>query len=634
MYTEANEFRPTDLLTRAEAAVWLVNAFKLPEIHPMHIETAVEKKFTYDNGLGVINEAFAVPSAKDTVNHPAENYIEGLIKVRAIEPVNGEFFPDQPIARNELALVIGKIIFGVDEPLDYKAKLALVNSVFPTMFDSDSPITREEVAQILSSMLVDSNFKVVTILTTTDIHGHISPYKPSGATYPVGAMAKMANIVEATRAKQPNTLLVDVGDAPYNTNVANLFEGRPVIEIMNLMGYDAMAIGNHDFDFPFDIMERNAGLAKFPFLSANTYYKGEYPAFLKPYIIKEVDGIKIAIIGLTDDESAWYTHPRNVAGITFKDNFEAAKETVDAVKDKADVVIALAHLHGDNNNLSKNVAGFDLVFGGGTDIVAYPERIGDSWLLSSGKHGELISQTNMNFINDNLVGFTFSHIFMTENLEDNETVVQLATKYEAGLDDKLGLIIGKTLVDLDGERGTVRLKESNLGNIIADSLKEFTGSDIAFQNGGGIRASIGTGDITLKDVYTILPFDNLVVVQNLTGKTVWDAIEHGVSVYPGAAGQFLQVSGIEYTFDAAKAPGSRLISVTIDGNPIDLEKVYSVTVNDFLSGGGDKYIMLQNSEVTKKTMYFLRDVFAEYLQKVGTIAPELESRITVLNPAQ
>jgi 2',3'-cyclic-nucleotide 2'-phosphodiesterase (5'-nucleotidase family) len=186
-------------------------------------------------------------------------------------------------------------------------------------------------------------------------------------------------------------------------------------------------------------------------------------------------------------------------------------------------------------------------------------------------------------------------------------------------------------VFLDGERATVRLKESNLGNLVADALKHLTDADIAFQNGGGIRASIKEGSITLKDAYTVLPFDNRVVVIEATGRTVWEALENGVAPYPSAAGQFLQVSGVEYTFDAAREAGSRITSVTMDGKPIELDKVYRVVANDFLTGGGDHYTMLQSCKIVLDTKLYLRDAFTEYVRSLGIVNPKLEGRITILN---
>ena len=627
------EFTPQEVLTKDEAAAWLVKAFFLAEIEPMYIEEEAEKKFEYSNGLGVIDETFTVPSFKDTKENENERFIEGLSAARIVVPAEA-FSPDSGISGVDFATMIGKIVFGIDceNPLE-KLEQKLV--AYPVEFlHTEENLTREQAAAILFSVVGDSRFKTVTTLITADIHGHIEPYKPSGANYFIGGMAKMVEYVKDMREKQTNLLMLDIGDAPYNTNVANLFEGEPVINIMNMMGYDAMVLGNHDFDFPFEVMERNAALANFPFLSANTYHDAGYPDFLNPYVFVEVDGIVFAIVGLTDDSSAWYTHPRNVEGIVFMDHFDAAERYVKEVRDDADVVIGLVHCHGDNGKIAEQVEGFDFVLGGGNDIVAFPKKRGNSYLVSAGKHAEMIGQLNLNFWNNEMIGFNFSNVFMSENLKEDPFAKLLADKYLSAMDEKLNDVVGKTAVDLDGERSTVRLKESNLANVIADSLIALTGADVAIQNGGGVRASIDKGEISIKDIYTVLPFDNTVVVVEATGKTIWETLEHGVSWYPSAGGGFLQVAGMEYTFDAAKEKGERIQSVTINGEPIKMDKVYTLAANDFLTGGGDMYTMLAECKEVLRTKHFLRDSFKEYIQELEVIAPEAEGRITILNQAE
>ena len=627
------QFYPKRLLTKAEASALLVRSFKLPTIEPMIIDDpTIEKKFSYSDPLQVIDESFAVPSANDITDNWGCNYIEGLIKVRADEVTEGMYQPNASVTKAQWVDMIAKVIFGADQNIDFTKKAVELGLVSEEAANSQDLITREEAAGILDSILSNPEFKVITVFVTADIHGHLDPYKPRGAKYDIGGLAKMNKIIKEFRKIQPNTLLLDVGDAPYNTNIANLFEGASTIEVMNEMKYDAMAIGNHDFDFPFNVMKRNAENAVFPFLSANTYYNNEYPEFLKPSIIKEVDGVKIGIIGATDDESNHYTHPKNVEGITFKDHFEATQEAVNEIKDGSDIVIALAHLHGDNPILPTKVEGIDIEIGGGQDVVAFPENINGTWLISPGKHAEVLNQININVLNNEMIGFNFSHIFMTENLELDPAVESIIESYRVKLDSKMKDVVGKTTVELDGERQTVRLKESNLANVIADSLIELTGADIALQNGGGVRASIDNGEITMAEVYGTLPFDNTVVVVEASGETIWKTLEHGVSSYPSAAGGFLQVSGLEYTFDASKDPGSRIVEVLVNGEPIDKEKIYKVAANDFLTGGGDKYTMLkEETKVILKTKHFLRDAFVEYLQKHNPISPELEGRITILN---
>jgi len=628
------EFLPKEPLTRGQAAHWLSEALKLPRIEPLDIDHPVEKSYTYKDPLGVIDESFVVSTYKDMDYHYYREEVEGLSRARIL-PITETFDVDDPISQEEFLIWLDNAIFGVDEKYDNTRaeRFHQLGILGMPKNPSSEPLTRELAACMLYSIIGDPKFQVVTVLVSADIHGHLEPYKPVGSDYYIGGMAKMSRYVNQVWYDQKALLLLDVGDAPYNTNVANLFEGEPVIRIMNWMGYDAMVLGNHDFDFPFSVLERNAKLADFPFLSANTLKDGRHPDFLKPYHIIECGGITFGIIGVTDDESAWYTHPNNVKGITFIDHFEAAKEAVAQLKGKVDFIIALAHLHGDNHALSQKVEGIDLVYGGGTDIVAFPEKIHDSWLLSSGKHAELISQTNLNFWDKEVLGFTFSHIFLSQNMPDDPVVDLIVKKAVSAMDARLMRVVGETKVLLDGERSTVRLKESNLGNVIADSLRAMTDADIALQNGGGIRESVPPGKITVKDIYTVLPFDNTVVVVEATGKQVWDALEHGIAAYPGAAGQFLQVSGVSYTFDASKEPYHRLLSVIYNGAPIEMDRKYRVVANDFLTGGGDKFLMLTECKELVRTKSYLRDAFTEYFLKNPVISPQLEGRITILNPA-
>ncbi|HNV05983.1 MAG TPA: bifunctional UDP-sugar hydrolase/5'-nucleotidase [Petrotogaceae bacterium] len=617
-------------ISREEVSMLMVNAFKLSKIQPMMIKTDKKKTFSYTDPLGVIDESFSIPSAQDIVESYYLAYIEGLIKIRAVQVSGERFNPTEPLSHVDFFEMLGKIIFGVDEKHDYLKEIAGMGFTAEEV-SSKTNVTWEKALSYLDRILSKSDFKVISVLTTADIHGNLQQYIPSGSTYNIGGLSRMSKTVSDIRASQNNLLLLDVGDAPYNTNVANMFEGRPVISIMNLMKYDAMAIGNHDFDFPFDNMRNNSKIASFPFLSANTLYEGKNPDFLKPYVIKDVDGVKIGIIGLTDHDSAWYTHPNNVKGISFINHFQAAEKYVNELKGKVDIIISLAHLHGDNSVLPQKVTGIDFELAGGQDIVAYPQKINDTWVITSGKHSELVSRLNINMIGNKIIGFNFAHIFLTENLPQDPHINNIIAMYSDNLNKSMSQVVGLTQVDLDGERGTVRLKESNLGNLIADSLRDFGGADIALQNGGGIRASIKKGQITLKDIYTVLPFDNAVVVFKASGKVIWDTIEHSISQYPSAAGQFLQVSGMTYKFDASKEPYKRLLEIKINNEPIDLEKIYTVVANDFMTGGGDKYTMLRdNTQITIKTREYLRDVLKLYLMKVREVAPILEGRIEIV----
>ncbi len=623
------KFFPNEILTRGTAAKWLVKAFNLAEIESMYVDKLLEKKFEYSSGLGVIDESFTLPSFNDIKDNKNEKYIEGLASARIINS-SEKFNPDSGISGKEFSDMIGRIIFGADLK-NSSLLLSEVLLAYPEIFiDNENMLTKSQAAALLFSIVGDVRFKTVTTLVTADIHGHISAYKPSGANYYIGGLTKIVKYVKDVRKNNSNVLMLDIGDAPYNTNVSNLYEGEPVINLMNLMGYDAMVLGNHDFDFPFEVMQKNAALANFPFLSANTFHNAGYPDFLQPYVIVDIDGITFAIIGITDHNSIWYTHPKNVEGITLMNHFDAARRYVNEVREYVDVVIGLVHCHGDNAKIASQIQGFDFVFGGGNDIVAFPKKSGDSYLVSAGKHAEMVGHLNINFWNNEIIGFNFSNVFMSENLLEDPVAKVLSDKYLSAMDEKLNNVIAKTEISLDGERSTVRLKESNLGNIIADSLIALTGADVAIQNGGGIRASIDKGDVSIKDIYTVLPFDNTVVVVEASGKVIWQTLEHGVSWYPSAAGGFLQVAGMKYSFDPSKEVGKRIVSITINDKPIEMEKIYTLASNDFLTGGGDLFTMLAECKEILRTKHFLRDSFKEYLEELKVISPETEGRITII----
>ncbi len=308
-------------------------------------------------------------------------------------------------------------------------------------------------------------------------------------------------------------------------------------------------------------------------------------------------------------------------------------------------MIALSHLHGKNHVLPLEVEGIDVSIGGGNDLVGQPLYIGETWLINPGKHGECLNQINLNIVDGNVEGLIFNQIMLNETMAEDEEVAGILNDYVIQMEDLMLEVVSSTDVFLDGERETVRFKESNLGNLIADALRAETGADFAFQNGGGIRASAQPGDITLEMVYAMLPFDNLVIVVEASGQTVWDALENSASSAGTAHGKYLQVSGLSYTYDVSKPEGERMISVILaDGTPLDLEARYTVCVNDFMAGGGDGYSMLnvlnadnpdiplaEDVTLVMDSLYFQRELFAAYLEKTETVAPEIEGRITELS---
>lgn len=636
------KFYPDANLTKAEAATFISRAFKIVEITPMiwKENPDLQKENAYDDSLKPITEAFTVPSAKDIINHQAYKAIEGILNARIDTVSNRTYLPNANISYKDFCTMLAKAYFGPDKKIDFLVKGIEAGLFTKEESKSTAPISRGLTAYLIANAVLNDNFKTVTAFVTSDIHGNLLPYTPSGSKVAIGSVARMAKIVNDFRDRYGEVALLDCGDSPYNTNIANLFEGLSTVTVMNVMGYDATAMGNHDFDYAFSILERNASVANYEFLSNNTVLKnGKAPDFMKPYIILDIQGVKLGIAGFTDDTSKLYTHWSNTTDIDFLPDIEAAKKTVAELEPKTDVIVALSHLHSKNPEAAK-IEGIDITVGGGNDLAGPPTLFGENYMINPGKHAEALNQININLLNNKIVGINVSQIFISQNLPEDPGVAAVVKSYEKNMDKKFKTEVGTTGVDLDGERGTVRLKESNLANAIADSQREFLGADIALQNGGGVRASIKAGKITVADIISVLPFDNKLMKVEIDGKTLWEALENGVKPYPSAAGQFLQVSGIKYTFDPSKEAGSRITDVTMsDGTKLDLNKKYTVVINDFMAGGGDGYSMLKCTGVGENdpdvklllsTNYYLRDVFREYVAVKGMISPKTSGRITII----
>jgi 2',3'-cyclic-nucleotide 2'-phosphodiesterase (5'-nucleotidase family) len=403
-----------------------------------------------------------------------------------------------------------------------------------------------------------------------------------------------------------------------------------------------------------------ANRASYPFLSLNTYMKdGTFPSFLKEYVVKEAAGLKIAIVGMTDDTSKETTHFENTKDIELTNDYETSRVVVARMiaREKPDIVIALSHLHGKNADLPLHVPGIHVEIGGGMDVMGQPFIVNGTWIINPGKHAECLNQINLNIFGKEMVGLVFDQIILNEKMPENPEIKAIVDGYAARMDDRFKTVVAHTRVTLDGERGTVRFKESNLGNIITDSQVAFfnrsNGATIALQNGGGIRQSVSvaegatSAEITLGDINGILPFDNRMVVLEMSGKTLWDCIANGLTSYTGH-GHFLQVAGLSYSAEIPSEGADPLLKQVnlTDGSPLDFNARYRVVVNDFMAGGGDGFTMINvlntndpaipiagDVKLIQKTELIQRQIFQYYLEELTTIEPRLEGRIGIINSA-
>lgn len=646
-------YLPEKPLVRAAAASMLYQAFHLVPVYAEKpADGEIAKQFYSAQTTVADLDAVLAPAAPDAMGTWAETVANTVLEARLLEQEDGAFHGERSMTRAQFALAVMKAIYGADREVDFLDQ-GKRDGLLPAEFKADGTvITRGEAAWLLDTALRD--LTILTTMSTSDIHGHMTPYTPSGSRIQVGGSARVAWLFEEAKRRNANTLILDGGDSPYNTDLANLSMGKSSVEVMSAQGYDATVLGNHDFDYSFDNLLSLAEQAEYAMLSANTYWKdGTHPEPLKSYLIKEVGGLKVAVVGLTDDGSKATTHYSNTADIDFHDHWEVGQAVVAQAREEADLVILLAHLHGDNNVAPTKINGIDMEIGGGNDTFGRPLNINGTVVVNPGGVGTCVNQTNLNIRDGKVLGYTFNQIILSAGVPEQPQVKAIVEKYQADLDTQMGVMIGQCAVDIPWASKLVRTMESPLGNLAADALRAYSGADIALQNGGGIRAGLTAGDVTMGDVFAMLPFDNKVTVVEATGQTIWDALENGVAAYPETNGKFPQVSGIRYTFDGAKPAGERLQAVTLeDGTPLEMEKWYTLACNDFMCGGGDGYTMLNvlnpdgeaGSETASqdlpgcrlvyRTNEYYRTVISQYIQEQKDIAPALEGRITILNPRE
>ncbi len=498
---------------------------------------------------------------------------------------------------------------------------------------------------ILSVSFVYGETIEIRLLHINDFHGFAEPYKPLGSDQMLGGISYLSGVANKLRKEKP-TLLLSAGDMIQGNNWANLSQGESVIELMNIMKFDAMVTGNHEFDFGQEVLKKRVSEARFPVFGANV----EGLDILKPYVIKELGGVRIAIIGIVTEETPVSTHPKNVTGLRFNSVEETVKKYIKELKEKSDIIIVLSHIgHYADRILAEKVKGIDVIIGGHSHTkVEKPVLIGKTIIVQAWEHGKALGVLDLTVEDKKIVNFEGRLEEIKPEPDKKDKAVQIIVEnYQKRIDSVLNEIIGKADMDLDGEN--VRKKETNLGNLIADIMRETSGADVTIINGGGIRTSIKKGEVRIKDVYSVLPFDNYIVAIKLTGRQIREALEHGVSAIEEGAGRFPQVSGLRFSFSLSTKAGSRIKEVFIAGKQIESDREYIVATNDFLAAGGDGYKAfgeaLKSSKdfsITggalkgEKLVYndssrWLRDIVIGYLKEKKRIAPKVEDRIKELD---
>ncbi len=497
----------------------------------------------------------------------------------------------------------------------------------------------------------EDEVKSLTILHTNDHHGHPLKFFKYPAPGLAGLPAR-ATMVQETREAYENVLVLDAGDVNTGRPESNFFDAEPDFIGYNYIGYDALAVGNHEFDLNREKMMQQMEMSEFPWLSANI--KGpDGENLFKPYIIKEYNGLKVAILGLTTQKTADIGNPEYIGDLTFQDEVEAAKEYMPELQEKADVVIGLAHMGWYGNEtegsgrLAANVEGFDLIIAGHShnrmDAPKYvngtPIVMANQWGLVVGKgvmkvkDGEVLSfvwdSIPINLKEEKEVDGEEKFVYTYKEFPEDKELLSKLQPYADKVEEELSKVIGEATGTFSNEM--VRKQETALGDMVADSMEWYTQNqdvDFAIQNGGGIRTDLPEGEIEKGTVYEVLPFDNSVMVLTMDGSDVQKLFDYIATINRGA-GAFPQVSdSVSFTINYSTGECE---DIRINGEPLDPDKTYTIATNSYMAAGGDGYSMFTNAKNSYDTSKFQRDVFIEYVKHLGgTISPEVDDRIELI----
>ncbi|HWR97064.1 MAG TPA: 5'-nucleotidase C-terminal domain-containing protein [Candidatus Methanoperedens sp.] len=469
----------------------------------------------------------------------------------------------------------------------------------------------------------------LTILHLNDFHGALEPVRTAADRPEEGGAARLAALVRAERT--PAALFLAGGDLMQGTNLSNLFAGKPVIEILNLMGLDASAVGNHEFDNGQAALAERAAEARFPFLAANI----EGPGPWKRSEVRRVGAVRVALFGLTTEETPVATHPRNVTGLVFTDTVAAARSLVAELRPQADLVVALTHLgFEEDEKLAAAVPGIDVIVGGHTHTkLEQPALVGSTLVVQAFERGAVLGRLDLEIADGKVASHRYRLVPVTAAAGEDPAVAAVVAGYAAQLGEKMREPVGTAGVDLDGAKDALRSRETNLGDLVADVMREAAGADVALVNGGTIRAAIPAGPVTVGAIYNALPFDNWLIAFALTGKELRAALETGVSRVEVQDGGFPQVSGMRYVFDPRRPAGERIVSVEVGGAPLDETRTYTLATHDFLAAGGNGYTVFAGHDpVYNDSGHWLRDVLAAWWRRRGSIAPTVDGRIAATGP--
>lgn len=517
----------------------------------------------------------------------------------------------------------------------------------------------------------DTTYKI-TVLHTNDNHGRF--WQNKYGEYGMAARKTLIDDIRAeVQAEGGSVLLLSGGDINTGVPESDLQDAEPDFKGMNKIGYDAIALGNHEFDNPLDVLQKQIDWAEFPMLSANIYDKKTGERMYQAYEIFEKQGIKIAVVGLTTEDTAKIGNPEYIGSLEFRDPKLEAKKVIAELNEteKPDLIFAVTHMgHYENGERGINAPGdvalarsldmgeLDMIVGGhsqepvcmeGPNLIkknfkpgdeCKPDQQNGTWIVQAHEWGKYVGKADFEFRNGELEMVSYDlipvnlkkkvnidgkkqRVFIEDEIEQDAELLAFLKPFQEKGQGQLNVKIASTNGKLEGDRNVVRFEQTNLGRLIATSHMVRAKADFAVMNSGGVRDSIEAGDVTYKDVLTVQPFGNIVTYADMTGKEVLDYL-NVVATKPVDSGAYAQFAGIKMTVKNGKVS-----NVFIGGKQLRLDETYRFTVPSYNAAGGDGYPKISDHPGYVNTGFVDAEVLKDFLETnspidVNTFAPRGE----------
>jgi 5'-nucleotidase len=447
-----------------------------------------------------------------------------------------------------------------------------------------------------------------------------------------GGMARLATLVRDLKGENPNTIFALAGDTLSPSVESALMRGAQMVAALNAIGLDFATFGNHEFDFGPEVLLERMKESKFRWLSANVVDRRSGQAFggASTEVLVTLGGVRVGLFGLTTAQAAQTSRPG--PNVTFGQPVTVARDVTARLRAQgASIVVAVTHVTMAEDKAIAAAADVDVILGGHEHEPLVAEE-GKTLITKAGSDARYLVQVDVWLTREGrLIERSWRFREVSRRIEPDPAVEALVRDYARRLDRELDAVVGKSSVPLEARSATLRTEETNLGDFVADALRERLGTDVAVINGGAIRTNrtVPAGPLTRRDVLSLLPFTDMVVKLEIRGADLRAALEHGLAQTDRVGGGFLQISGARVMWDPRLAPGRRIVDVSVAGKPLADDAAYTVAVPGYLVRGGDGYTVFGRAKtlVDAESGPQVSQVVIDAIAARGEIAPALDGRI-------